>query len=40
MMAIVTTFGFSTPPDKVGQVIGIIGESRTSATPITAPPAC
>ena len=29
MMAIVFTFGFSTPPDKVGQVIGHIGESRT-----------
>jgi formate transporter len=29
MMAIVTTFGFSTPPDKVGHALGIIGESRT-----------
>ncbi len=29
MMAIVFTFGFSTPPDKVGAVIGTIGESRT-----------
>ncbi|WP_029079029.1 formate/nitrite transporter family protein [Bradyrhizobium sp. th.b2] len=29
MMAIVFTFGFSSPPDKVGQVIGTIGESRT-----------
>src|SRR5918912_365740 len=29
MAAIVTTFGFSSPPDKVGQVIGTIGESRT-----------
>ncbi|MBS0640969.1 MAG: formate/nitrite transporter family protein [Acetobacteraceae bacterium] len=29
MMAIVFTFGFSTPPDKVGTVIGHIGESRT-----------
>src|SRR5215831_3561422 len=29
MMAIVSTFGFSSPPDKVGQVIGSIGESRT-----------
>jgi formate/nitrite transporter len=29
MMAIVSTFGFSTPPDKVGQVLGTIGESRT-----------
>ena len=29
MMAIVSTFGFSSPPDKVGQVIGTIGESRT-----------
>src|SRR3954468_22749834 len=26
MMSIVFTFGFSTPPDKVGQVIGHIGE--------------
>jgi len=29
MMAIVFTFGFTSPPDKVGQVIGTIGESRT-----------
>src|SRR5882757_2404426 len=29
MMAVISTFGFSTPPDKVGQVIGSIGESRT-----------
>src|SRR5438552_8985488 len=29
MMAIVFTFGFSTPPDKVGTVIGHIGENRT-----------
>ena len=29
MMAIVFTFGFSSPPDKVGEVIGKIGESRT-----------
>ena len=29
MMAIVTTFGFSTPPNAVGHAIGIIGESRT-----------
>lgn len=29
MMAIVFTFGFSTPPDKVGQMIGHIGEGRT-----------
>src|ERR1700750_3451144 len=29
MMAIVFTFGFSQPPDKVGQVIGTIGEART-----------
>src|SRR3981081_4325664 len=29
MMSIVFTFGFSSPPDKVGQVIGTIGESRT-----------
>src|SRR3982750_322958 len=28
-MAIVFTFGFSTPPDAVGQRIGTIGESRT-----------
>src|SRR4030088_2069815 len=29
MRAIVYTFGFSTPPDKVGAVIATIGESRT-----------
>jgi formate transporter len=29
MMAVVYTFGFSMPPDKVGQVIAGIGESRT-----------
>jgi formate transporter len=29
MMAVVFTFGFTSPPDKVGQVIGTIGESRT-----------
>ena len=29
MMAIVFTFGFSTPPDKVGAVIAGIGEART-----------
>ena len=29
MMAVVFTFGFSTPPDKVGEVIGHIGEGRT-----------
>jgi len=29
LMAIVFTYGFSTPPDKVGQVIGHIGEGRT-----------
>jgi formate/nitrite transporter len=29
MMAIVFTFGFSSPPDPVGQRIGAIGESRT-----------
>ena len=29
MMAVISTFGFSSPPDKVGQVIGTIGESRT-----------
>src|SRR3954469_5041867 len=29
MMAFVTTFGFSQGPDKVGTVIGNIGESRT-----------
>ena len=29
MMSIVFTFGFSTPPDKVGAVLGGIGEART-----------
>jgi formate transporter len=29
MMAFVTTFGFTQAPDKVGTVIGSIGESRT-----------
>jgi formate/nitrite transporter len=29
MAAIVTTFGFSQAPDKVGQTLGVIGESRT-----------
>jgi formate/nitrite transporter FocA (FNT family) len=29
LMAIVYTFGFSTPPDKVGMVIATIGEGRT-----------
>jgi formate transporter len=29
MMAFVTTFGFTQPPDKVGTTIGSIGESRT-----------
>jgi len=29
MMSMVFTFGFSTEPDKVGQVIGQIGEART-----------
>jgi formate/nitrite transporter len=29
MMSIVYTFGFSTPPDKVGAIIAGIGESRT-----------
>ncbi len=29
MMAIVCTFGFSSPPDKVGTALGLIGESRT-----------
>jgi hypothetical protein len=29
MAAIVTTFGFSSPPDKVGVAIGHIGEART-----------
>src|SRR4051812_719659 len=29
MMAIVFTSGFTSPPNKVGQVIGTMGESRT-----------
>jgi formate transporter len=29
MMAFVTTFGFTQPPDKVGTVIGNVGEART-----------
>jgi formate/nitrite transporter len=29
MMAFVTTFGFTQPPDKVGTAIGNIGEART-----------
>jgi formate/nitrite transporter len=29
LMAFVTTFGFTQPPDKVGTVIGNIGEART-----------
>lgn len=29
LMAIVFTYGFSVPPNKVGEAIGIIGESRT-----------
>ena len=29
MMAVIFTFGFSTPPDKVGTVIAGIGEART-----------
>src|SRR6185369_5877203 len=29
MMSVVYTFGFSTPPDKVGAVIAGIGEART-----------
>lgn len=29
LMAVVFTYGFSTPPDKVGQVIAGIGENRT-----------
>ena len=29
LMAFVTTFGFTQPPDKVGAVIGNIGEGRT-----------
>lgn len=29
MMSIVVTFGFSTPPDAVGQRLGTIGEART-----------
>jgi formate/nitrite transporter len=29
MMAVVTTFGFSTEPNAVGKAIGVIGENRT-----------
>jgi formate/nitrite transporter len=29
LMAIIVTFGFSTPPNAVGKAIGVIGESRT-----------
>jgi formate transporter len=29
LMAITFTYGFSVPPNKVGQMIGVIGESRT-----------
>ncbi|WP_298582877.1 formate/nitrite transporter family protein [uncultured Kocuria sp.] len=29
LMAIIFTYGFSTPPDEVGQAIGSIGEGRT-----------
>ena len=29
MASIVCTFGFSSPPDKVGAALGLIGESRT-----------
>jgi formate/nitrite transporter len=29
LMAIVSTYGFSTPPNAVGHAIGVIGESRT-----------
>jgi formate/nitrite transporter len=29
MMSVVFTFGFTTAPDKVGQIIGTIGETRT-----------
>ena len=29
MMAIIFTFGFTTPPDPVGKKIGKIGEART-----------
>jgi formate transporter len=29
MMAVVTTFGFSTDPNPVGHAIGVIGENRT-----------
>ena len=39
MMAIVVTFGFSSPPDKVGVTLANIGVTRTP-TRRTAPPAC
>jgi formate/nitrite transporter FocA (FNT family) len=29
MMSVIFTFGFTLPPDKIGQVIGHVGESRT-----------
>ena len=29
MMAVIVTYGFSTPPDEVGQRLGAIGEGRT-----------
>ncbi len=29
LMAVIFTYGFSVPPNKVGETIGIIGESRT-----------
>ena len=38
-MAFVTTFGFTQAPDKVGTVIGNIGEARRSATRRMARPA-
>jgi formate/nitrite transporter FocA (FNT family) len=40
MMAIVFTFGFTSPPDKVGQVIGTIGEGRTVGYAAHAQAAC
>src|SRR5438128_5463135 len=33
LIAIVSTFGFSSPPDKPGQVIGCVVESRTVGYP-------
>ena len=35
LMAFVTTFGFSQAPDKVGAVIGNIGEARTLGYAVT-----